>query len=93
MIEGDDHPQIAAALNRIEGQLSEQTRAIRALEEKSDFWHKPSLPGGRTRAQEVEALTNAVRAGGFVSKALLRVAGAIIVAGTLWTTIKGIHLK
>jgi hypothetical protein len=89
----DHQPEIEAALNRIEGQLSEQIRAIHALEEKSDFWHKPSVAGGRTRAQQVEDLLSALRAGGLVSRALLWVAGLIIAAGTVWSTLKGWNLK
>ena len=89
----DDHQEIQAALNRIEGQLSEQIRAIHQLEDKSNFWFAPQTPGGKTRAEEIVALTGAVRAGGLVSKALLRIAGAIIVAGTLYTTIKGFMIK
>ena len=86
-------PEIHAALNRIEGQLSEQTKLIHALEEKSDFWHRPSVPGARTRAQQVEDLLSALRAGGLVSRALLWIAGLIIAAGTAWTTLKGWHLR
>lgn len=89
----DEHSEIAGALNRIEGRLAEVTKAVNALEEKSDFWHRASVTGGKTRADQVEELLSAVLAGKLVSRALLWTFGLIIAMGAAWSAWKGFHTK
>lgn len=70
-------------------QLAEIRETVEKLEDQSDFWHRPPVTGARTRAQQVEDLLSALRAGGLVSRGLLWIAGAVIAFGAAIPHVRG----
>lgn len=78
----DRMDEVLTRLGHIEDKLDK-------LEDQSDFWHKPPVAGARTRAQQVEDVLTAIRAGRLVSRGLLWIAGAIIAIGAAVPHLRG----
>lgn len=58
-----------------------------------DYFMKPELPGKKTRAQEIDELLSAARAGKLGARAVLWVLGFVAAAGAAWGATKGWFTK
>jgi len=87
--EGAAMPESRDRIDEILAQLTEIKDDVHTLKEQSAFWHRPPVEGARTRAQQVQDLLDAIRAGRLVSRGLLWIAGAIIAFGAAVPHVRG----
>jgi hypothetical protein len=59
------------------------------LDALHDYFMKPELPGKKTRAQEIDDLLAAARAGKITARAILWTLGFIAATGAAWGAAKG----